>query len=135
MRQLASSDRHEHTGVREAHCTSSNDEMLDPELQLLANRNVVPVRARGAGRALDTLFVGEAGQGTLADVLAVGTAARNVVLLGDPNQLAQVSQGSHPPGRTHPCSGTCSATTKPDWSALNSGVNVDLSLVSTRRLL
>jgi superfamily I DNA and/or RNA helicase len=31
-------------------------------------------------------------------VLAVGTAARNVILLGDPNQLAQVSQGSHPPG-------------------------------------
>jgi uncharacterized protein len=47
---------------------------------------------------VDTLFVDEAGQVGLADVLAVGTAARNVVLLGDPNQLAQVSQGSHPPG-------------------------------------
>jgi uncharacterized protein len=28
----------------------------------------------------------------------MGTAARNVVLLGDPLQLAQVSQGTHPPG-------------------------------------
>src|SRR5215510_9387596 len=28
----------------------------------------------------------------------MGTAARNVVLLGDPPQLAQVSQGIHPPG-------------------------------------
>ncbi len=27
-----------------------------------------------------------------------GTAARNVILLGDPLQLAQVSQGTHPPG-------------------------------------
>ena len=35
---------------------------------------------------------------SLADALAVGTAARNVVLLGDPQQLAQVSQGIHPPG-------------------------------------
>jgi uncharacterized protein len=34
----------------------------------------------------------------LADALAVGTAARNLVLLGDPNQLPQVSQGFHPPG-------------------------------------
>jgi len=28
----------------------------------------------------------------------VGTAARNLVLLGDPNQLPQVAQGAHPPG-------------------------------------
>jgi len=34
----------------------------------------------------------------LTDALAVGTAARELILLGDPNQLAQVSQGSHPPG-------------------------------------
>jgi AAA domain len=33
-----------------------------------------------------------------ADAIAVGTAAENLVLLGDPNQLPQVSQGSHPPG-------------------------------------
>ena len=31
-------------------------------------------------------------------MLAVGTAARSLVLLGDPNQLPQVSQGSHPEG-------------------------------------
>jgi len=47
---------------------------------------------------VDTLFVDEGGQVSLADAIAVGTAARNLVLLGDPNQLAQVSQGSHPPG-------------------------------------
>jgi hypothetical protein len=47
---------------------------------------------------LDYLFVDEAGQVSLADALAMGTCARNVVLLGDPNQLAQVSQGVHPPG-------------------------------------
>jgi superfamily I DNA and/or RNA helicase len=49
-------------------------------------------------RHVDTLFVDEGGQFALADALAVGTASRNLVLLGDPNQLPQVSQGSHPPG-------------------------------------
>jgi predicted RecB family nuclease len=48
--------------------------------------------------ALDVLFVDEAGQLSLADVVAVGGSARSVVLLGDPNQLPQVSQGSHPDG-------------------------------------
>jgi predicted RecB family nuclease len=47
-------------------------------------------------RTLDYLFIDEAGQVSLADALAVGTAARNLVLLGDPLQLAQVSQGVHP---------------------------------------
>ena len=47
---------------------------------------------------VDTLVIDEAGQVSLADALAMGTAARNVILLGDPLQLAQVSQGTHPPG-------------------------------------
>jgi predicted RecB family nuclease len=47
---------------------------------------------------IDTLFVDEAGQLSLADALAAGTCARNVVLLGDQQQLAQVSQGMHPEG-------------------------------------
>ena len=47
---------------------------------------------------VDTLIIDEAGQVSLADALAMGTSARNVVLLGDPLQLAQVSQGTHPEG-------------------------------------
>jgi hypothetical protein len=47
---------------------------------------------------LDYLFVDEGGQVSLADALAMGTCARNVVLLGDPLQLGQVLQGSHPKG-------------------------------------
>ena len=71
--------------------------MLDAELQLLAGTSWLFSREELDGH-VDTLFVDEAGQVSLADALAVGTAARNLVLLGDPNQLAQVSQGSHPPG-------------------------------------
>ncbi len=48
--------------------------------------------------AYDVLVIDEAGQISLADALACSGCARNVVLLGDPLQLAQVSQGSHPLG-------------------------------------
>lgn len=47
---------------------------------------------------LDYLFIDEAGQVSLADACAMATCARNVVLVGDPQQLGQVLQGSHPDG-------------------------------------
>jgi predicted RecB family nuclease len=53
--------------------------------------------ARFDGR-LDYLFIDEAGQVSLADALAMATCAKNVVLVGDPQQLGQVLQGSHPSG-------------------------------------
>lgn len=48
-----------------------------------------------AGR-FDYLVVDEAGQFALADAVAVGLSTRNLVLVGDQMQLAQVTQGSHP---------------------------------------
>jgi uncharacterized protein len=48
--------------------------------------------------SLDYLFIDEAGQVSLADAVAMGASARNLVLLGDPLQLAQVSQGTLPGG-------------------------------------
>ncbi|MFF0815477.1 TM0106 family RecB-like putative nuclease [Rhodococcus sp. NPDC003318] len=45
---------------------------------------------------LDLLVVDEAGQFSLANTVAVGISARNLLLLGDPQQLPQVSQGIHP---------------------------------------
>ncbi len=47
-------------------------------------------------RSLDLLVIDEAGQFSLASTIAVGVAARNLLLLGDPQQLPQVSQGIHP---------------------------------------
>ena len=52
--------------------------------------------ARVPRGALDLLVVDEAGQFSLASTIAVGVAARNLLLLGDPQQLPQVSQGRHP---------------------------------------
>ncbi|WP_137875341.1 bifunctional RecB family nuclease/DEAD/DEAH box helicase [Rhodococcus sp. Q] len=46
--------------------------------------------------SLDLLVVDEAGQFALANTVAVGNSARNLLLLGDPQQLPQVSQGIHP---------------------------------------
>lgn len=48
--------------------------------------------------SVDYLVIDEAGQVSLADALAMATATHNLILLGDPLQLAQVSQGAHPPG-------------------------------------
>ena len=47
---------------------------------------------------VDVLFVDEAAQMTLANVLASSRAARNLVLLGDPQQLNQPVRGNHPEG-------------------------------------
>lgn len=46
--------------------------------------------------SLDLLVIDEAGQYSLANMLAVSRAARNLLLLGDPAQLPQVTQGVHP---------------------------------------
>jgi predicted RecB family nuclease len=48
--------------------------------------------------SVDVLFIDEAGQISLANVLAVAPAAKSIVLLGDPQQLQQPLHGSHPPG-------------------------------------
>jgi uncharacterized protein len=47
---------------------------------------------------LDYLFVDEAGQMSLSHVLAASRATRNLILLGDPQQLEQPQKGSHPEG-------------------------------------
>ncbi len=47
---------------------------------------------------VDVLLIDEAGQLALADALAASRAADNLVLLGDPLQLPQVAQATHPGG-------------------------------------
>ncbi len=65
--------------------------------------------------AFDYLFVDEAGQVPLANLVAMSNAAENLVLIGDPRQLPQVLQGAHP----HPANLSCL-----DW-VLGDGRNVD----------
>jgi uncharacterized protein len=49
-------------------------------------------------QTVDVLFVDEAGQMSLANVLAMSQAANSIVLLGDPRQLEQPLKGTHPDG-------------------------------------
>jgi predicted RecB family nuclease len=46
--------------------------------------------------AFDYLFVEEAGQFSLANVVATGLSANNIVLVGDQMQLSQPTMGTHP---------------------------------------
>jgi len=45
---------------------------------------------------LDYLFIDEAGQVSLADLVAIGGVAKNIVLIGDQMQLGQPLKGTHP---------------------------------------
>lgn len=77
------------------HRATANDDLI------LARANVVGGTAFFFARdenvqGFDWLFVDEAGQVGLANMVAMGRAARNVVLVGDPRQLPQVIQGAHP---------------------------------------
>jgi AAA domain/RNase_H superfamily len=68
-------------------------DLLEDDLQLVAGTAWLFAREDFEG-LVHTLFVDEAGQVSLADAMAVGSVARNLVFLGDPNQLPQVSQGA-----------------------------------------
>ncbi|MGE3326186.1 MAG: TM0106 family RecB-like putative nuclease [Acidimicrobiia bacterium] len=57
-----------------------------------------PLSGNTMADALDVLLIDEAGQMGLADAIAALNSAAAVVLLGDPLQLAQVSQAVHPTG-------------------------------------
>ena len=81
--------------------TTSNEEL---HASVVAGRFVVAGGTAWAWarreffETLDVLVVDEAGQMSLANTLAAAQAARNLVLLGDPQQLEQPIQGAHPEG-------------------------------------
>lgn len=70
-------------------------EGIAPDVQLVAGTAWL-FSKEAFDQTFDTLFVDEAGQVALANLLALGTCARNLVLLGDPMQLGQPTQGIHP---------------------------------------
>jgi predicted RecB family nuclease len=80
--------------------TESNEDLLDAigTTSQVAGGTAWLWARPDAFERLDALFIDEAAQMSLANVLAVSQAAKNVVLLGDPQQLEQPMQGSHPEG-------------------------------------
>ena len=73
--------------------------------EVLAGTAWLWAREEAAG-IVDVLFVDEAGQMSLANAIALAPSARNVVLIGDPQQLDQPLQGCHPGGRGSVRAGT-----------------------------
>lgn len=92
-------------------CTSDTDsELLELGITVTKNSDiaklVVPSVVVGTtvwgfaredvANEFDYLFIDEAGQVSIANLIAMSRAARNIVLLGDQMQLGQPKQGTHP---------------------------------------
>lgn len=77
------------------HRTNSNDDAVLASAEVVGGTAFYFARPENR-QAFDHIFVDEAGQVGLANMVALATAAKNVVMVGDPRQLPQVVQGSHP---------------------------------------
>jgi uncharacterized protein len=93
-------------------CTKDTDEALSEfDIKIYKNKGmianylpsscVIGTTAWGFARseleqAFDYLFIDEAGQVSVANLIAMSQSTRNIVLVGDQMQLGQPSQGSHP---------------------------------------
>ena len=92
-------------------CTKDNEpELVEYDVAILKNNDlihhiqpgcVVGTTAWGFSREdmnnqLDYLFIDEAGQVAVANLLAMSRSAANLILMGDQMQLGQPSQGIHP---------------------------------------
>ena len=101
VRAIQRSDDEQRHAPDAVEVTTSNDRvdaaLAGGEVQLVAGTSWLWCREQMRD-AVDVLVVDEAGQISLANVLAVSVAASNLVLLGDPQQLAQPSQAAHPEG-------------------------------------
>ena len=73
----------------------TNNKDVNPGSDLIAGTAWLFARPE-LEQALDYLFVDEAGQVSLANLVAMALSAQNVVLVGDQMQLAQPIQGVHP---------------------------------------
>lgn len=92
-------------------CTkNTDDELTKLGVQIIENKDiltylkhasVIGTTAWGFARAelkdaFDYLIIDEAGQVSVANLIAMSQSAKNLILMGDQMQLGQPSQGSHP---------------------------------------
>lgn len=92
-------------------CTRNTEASIDElNITVLENKNipefiqaacVIGTTAWGFAleeleNTFDYLFIDEAGQVSVANLIAMSRATRNIILMGDQMQLGQPSQGSHP---------------------------------------
>jgi uncharacterized protein len=82
----------QHTSIR---FQDQVDKALPPDHQLVGATAYQLSRDSAIGQ-FDYLFIDEAGQMALANLVAIARCASNLILIGDPMQLEQPLQGSHP---------------------------------------
>ena len=78
--------------------TKSNADAASAKFNVVAGTTWLFASDEVRSNPVDILFIDEAGQMALADALAASMAAFNVVLLGDPLQLPQVTLAEHEAG-------------------------------------
>jgi uncharacterized protein len=76
---------------------AKDNDTVTGDFRLVAGTSWLFARPEHRG-AFDLILIDEAGQFPLASAVAVGLAAHNMLLLGDPQQLPQVTQSDHPDG-------------------------------------
>ena len=100
VKGIQKADEDDWCGRNEIECGDNDDLLaaLQTRTQLLAAGTAWLWSRPQMIQSVDVLFIDEAGQFSLANALAVAPAAKEIVLLGDPQQLDQPLQGAHPPG-------------------------------------
>ncbi|MFN3256751.1 MAG: TM0106 family RecB-like putative nuclease [Ilumatobacter sp.] len=91
---------HKHSGgrVESVSYVNDNGRVADGPYDIIGGTPWLFASTAMRNAPVDVLVVDEAGQLGLADTMAAAISAKSVVLLGDPQQLPQVSQASHPNG-------------------------------------
>lgn len=114
LEEVASAAREGGQRIALAHKIDKSDVAPDDVIEIEDNKEVLNALRGGSVQVvggtpwlwarddsegvLDVLVVDEAGQMSLANTLAAASAARSLILLGDPQQLEQPIQGAHPEG-------------------------------------
>lgn len=96
MRKVSDKERADQRPIPGVTNTESNPDLAGAGVDVVAGTAWAFASPAMINEPVDVLLVDEAGQLALVDALAGSVSARNVVLLGDPLQLAQVSQATHP---------------------------------------
>ena len=98
LRAVRQNSRQSDTRLEGVRYNAKREELESEKFNLVAGTTWLWARAGLRPFPVDVLIVDEAGQLALADAIASANVARNLILLGDPLQLAQVSQAEHPDG-------------------------------------
>jgi uncharacterized protein len=98
LRCIRKDDAPDDGGLPGVEYTGSNERCANEEFNLVAGTSWLFSNKAMKDAPVDVLMIDEAGQLALADALAASRSAQNLILLGDPLQLPQVTQASHPDG-------------------------------------